>query len=331
MVSIPESNQKEGDFRLMKQMNVPLKRKKSGIVLWKNILHHRYLYFMLLPCVAFFIIFSYIPMAGLLLAFKEYKFNEGILGSPWVGFDYFKQFFNSYQSAELIKNTLIISCMKLFLYLPFPIVLALMFNEVRSKWFKGVSQSVLYLPHFLSWVVVIGLVQRILAPDTGLLNQVIANAGGDGSTFFMMDPDYFYQIMFGSHLWKSIGWDSIIYIAAISGVNPDMYEAAKIDGAGKFREVWNITLPSITPTIVILFILSLGSILSAGFDQIYLLKTPGNAPLSDILDTYIIRVGLQGGQYGYATAVGMLQGIIGLILVVFANKLSRKISDTSLW
>jgi len=331
MVSLPDSKQKEGDFHLMKQITVPLMQKKNGSKLGKRIVQHRYLYFMLLPCVVFFVIFNYIPMGGLLLAFKEYKFNEGILGSPWVGFEYFQTFFNSYQSRELLRNTLVISGMKLFLYLPFPIILALMFNEVRNKWFKNVSQSILYLPHFISWVVVVGLIQRILAPDTGLLNQAISSVGGDGSTFFMMDPQYFYQIMFGSHLWKSIGWDSIIYLAAIAGVNPDMYEAAKMDGASKLREIWNITLPSITPTIVILFILSVGSILSAGFDQIYLLRTPGNMHLSDILDTYIIRVGLREGQFGYATAIGMLQGVIGLILVIMVNKISRKVSDTSLW
>ncbi|MFC5401528.1 ABC transporter permease [Cohnella soli] len=310
---------------------ISLEQTKRKSTLWKRIIAHRYLYFMLLPCVAFFIVFNYIPMSGLLLAFKEYKFNKGILGSPWVGLQYFETFFNSYQSAELIKNTLIISCMKMFLYLPFPIIMALMFNEVRNKWFRNISQSILYLPHFLSWVIVVGLIQRILAPDDGLLNQAISNMGGDGSTFFMMDSKYFYSIMFGSHLWKSIGWDSIIYLAAISGINPDMYEAAKIDGAGKLREIWSITIPSIMPTIVILFILSLGNILSAGFDQIYLLRTPGNMDLADILDTYIIRIGLQSGQYGYATAVGMLQGLIGLILVVIANRIARKVSDTSLW
>ncbi|RXZ82430.1 sugar ABC transporter permease [Paenibacillaceae bacterium] len=299
--------------------------------LWKRILLHRYLYMMLLPCLLFFIIFSYIPMGGLMLAFKDYKFNKGIIGSPWLGFDYFQRFFNDYQSMELIRNTLIISGMKLFLYLPFPIILALMFNEIRSRWFKNVAQSISYLPHFLSWVVVIGLVQRVLAPDTGLLNEAVASMGGDGSTYYLMEPDYFYHIMFGSHVWKSIGWDSIIYLAAISGINPDMYEAAKMDGAGKWREIWNITLPSIMPTILILFILSLGSILTAGFDQLYLLRTPGNMHLSDILDTYIIRVGLQGGQYGYATAVGLMQGVIGLILVVMANRIARRVSDTSVW
>lgn len=299
--------------------------------LWKNIVSHRYLYMMLVPCLVFFFIFSYIPLVGLLMAFKDYKFNAGILGSPWVGLKYFHAFFESYEAKQLIRNTLIISSIKLFVYLPFPIILALMFNELRNKWFKNLSQSIMYLPHFLSWVVVMGLTQRILAPDTGLLNQIIAKLGGDGSIFYLMEANYFYQIMFGSFVWKSIGWDSIIYMAAIAGVSQELYEAAKIDGATKLREVWHITLPSIAPTVVILFILSLGSILSAGFDQIYMLRTPGNMHLADILDTYIIKVGLQQGQYGYATAVGMMQGIIGLVLVILANRISKKVSDTSLW
>ncbi|MGG1636242.1 ABC transporter permease [Paenibacillus sp. NRS-1760] len=286
---------------------------------------------MLLPCLASFIIFSYIPMGGLLLAFKEFKFNQTILESPWVGFEYFAKFFNDVQSMTLIKNTLIISSMKLFLGLPFPILLALMFNEIKNRAFKNIAQSISYLPHFMSWVIVIGLVQRTLAPDTGLLNEAITYFGGDGSTFFMNEAKYFYQIMFGSHIWKTIGWDSIIYLAAIAGINQDMYEAAKIDGASKWAEIWHITLPSIRPTILIVFILSLGSILSAGFDQLYLLKMPGNSDLVDILDTYVIRVGLQQGQYGYATAVGMMQGVIALVLVVTANRFARKVSGTSVW
>lgn len=308
-----------------------LRNKRGFSTWWSKILLHRYLYLMLLPCIASFIIFSYIPMGGLLLAFKEFKFNEGILGSPWVGFMYFENFFNDYRSMILIQNTLIISCMKLFLGLPFPILLALMFNEIKNRWFKNIAQSISYLPHFMSWVIVVGMVQRVLAPDTGLLNEAIAYFGGDGSTFYMNEAEYFYSIMFSSHIWKTIGWDSIIYLAAIAGINQDMYEAAKIDGASKWNEVWHITLPSIRPTIMIVFILSLGSILSAGFDQLYLLRMPGNADLVDILDTYVIRVGLQQGQYGYATAVGMMQGVVGLILVVVANRLARKLSDSSLW
>jgi putative aldouronate transport system permease protein len=286
---------------------------------------------MVLPCIVFFVIFSYIPMGGLMLAFKDYQFNKGILGSPWVGFTYFKAFFDDYQSGMLIRNTIIISCMKVFMGLPFPIILALMFNEIRHKKFRAISQSISYLPHFLSWVIIVGLMQRIFAPDTGLVNEVIRFFGGDGSAFFMMDSKYFYQLMFGSHIWQGIGWDSIIYLAAIAGINPELYEAARMDGANKWREIWHISLPGMRLTISILFILSLGSILQAGFDQIYLLKTPGNADLAEILDTYIIQVGLKSGQYGYATAVGMLQGVIGLILVVFANRASKKFFDESIW
>ncbi|WP_373291173.1 ABC transporter permease [Paenibacillus marchantiophytorum] len=306
-------------------------KKKSHSFLGKRILKHKQLYLMLFPCIAFFVIFSYIPMGGLMLAFKDYQFNKGIIGSPWVGFSYFKAFFNDYQSAQLIKNTLAISSIKLFIGLPFPILLSLMFNEVRNRRFRGITQSISYLPHFLSWVIVVGLMQRMLAPDSGLLNEAIRYFGGDGSTFFMMESNYFYPLMFGSHVWKSIGWDSIIYLAAMAGINMELYEASRIDGANKWHEIWHVTLPGIRMTISILFILSLGSVLNAGFDQIYLMRTPGNMQLADILDTYIIRVGLKDGQYGYATAVGLMQGLIGLFLVIGANKASKKLTDESVW
>lgn len=305
--------------------------KKRNTQLLRRIVQHKFLYMMLLPCIVFFIVFSYIPMGGLMLAFKEYQFNKGIIGSPWVGLKYFEAFFNEYQSGNLIKNTLIISCMKVFVGLPFPILLALMFNEVRKGRFRAISQSISYLPHFLSWVIIVGLMQRIFAPDTGLINEVIKLFGGEGDTFFMMESSAFYPLMFGSYIWQSIGWDSIIYLAAIAGINPDLYEAARIDGANKWREIWHITLPGMRLTIMILFILSLGGILQAGFDQIYLMRTPGNMELADILDTYVIRVGLQGGQYGYATAVGLMQGVIGLVLVLTANRASKKFFDESIW
>jgi putative aldouronate transport system permease protein len=297
----------------------------------RRIATHRYLYIMVLPCLLFFAIFNYIPMAGLLLAFKEYKFNTTIFNSPWVGMEYFKRFFDDYQSGQLISNTLVISCMKLLLGMPFPILLALMFNEVRSKWFRGLTQSIMYLPHFLSWVIIVGLMQRVFAPEIGIVNEVIKWFGGDGSTFFAMDAKYFYPMMFWSYIWQTIGWGSIIYYAAITGINPNLFEAAKIDGANKWQEIRYVTLPSIMPTIVIVFILSLGGIMTAGFDQLYLMRTPGNMHLSDVLDTYIIRVGIQNAQFGYATAVGLMQGLIGFVLVVLANRATRKLSDNSLW
>ncbi|WP_408633520.1 ABC transporter permease [Pontibacillus litoralis] len=297
----------------------------------ENVWQHRVQYMMLLPCILFFILFSYLPMAGMILAFKEFRFDTGIFGGAWVGLEYFERFFQDPQSWTFIKNTLIISSMKLILALPFPIILALMFNEVQSNKLRGFFQSIMYMPHFLSWVVVVGIIQSILAPNTGLLNQFISFLGGDGSTYFLMEEEYFHSVMFWSYIWKDIGWNSIIYFAAIMSISPALYEAAAIDGANKLRQIWHITLPGIRPTILILFILSLGNILSAGFDQIYLLQMPGNTEVSEIIDTYVIKTGLESGQFGYATAVGMMQGVVGLIVVVIVNRFSNKMFNTSLW
>lgn len=298
---------------------------------WTRIIKHNVFYIMLFPCLLFFLLFSYWPMAGLVLAFKEYGFNTGILGGEWVGFRYFEQFFSDPRSSIYFNNTIIIGILKLFIALPFPIVLALMFNDVQNNKLRGAFQSITYLPYFISWVVVVGLMNRLLAPNTGLINQAIEAFGGDGSTFFMMNEGLFYPLVFISYIWKGIGWDSIIYYAAIVAVAPTLYEAAAIDGAGKWRQVWHVTLPGITATIIILFILSLGDILSSGFDQIYLMQNPGNADVSETIDTYIVRTGLQGGQFGYATAIGLMQGIAGLILTIIVNKITSKKFGTSLW
>lgn len=299
--------------------------------LYMRIWSHRVLYLLLLPCIVYFILFAYVPMAGVVLAFKKYSFSKGIWGSPWVGFDYFKQFFTSYDCVRLLRNTLTVGFMKCILEFPFAIVLALMLNEIRMKKFKKIAQTITYLPHFMSSVIIITMVQRILAPDTGVLNQISALFGGDGSTYYLMESQYFYPILFILDLWKSIGWNSIIYLAAISGVDPSLYEAAEMDGCGKLRKMWSITLPSIRGTIGVLFILGVGGLLSSGFDQIYLLRTPGNMALADTLDTFVVRVGISGGQFGYATAIGLIQGVVGLILVLSCNKLSKKVTEVGIW
>ncbi len=297
----------------------------------KQIWQHKILYLMLFPCVIFFFVFSYLPMAGMVLAFKEFRYDTGIWGGEWVGLKYYERFFSDSMSWNYIWNTLIISFMKLVLALPFPIILALMFNEIANDKLRTIVQSITYIPHFLSWVVVIGIVQSILAPNTGLVNEIIKLSGGDGNRFFLMEPESFYPIMFSSYVWKDIGWNSVIYFAAIVGISPQLYEAAMIDGANRLKQVLYVTIPSIMPTILVLFILSLGNILSAGFDQIYLLQTPGNLSVSEIIDTYVIKTGLKGGDFGYATAIGLIQGVIGLIIVLIVNFITHKKYETSLW
>lgn len=289
-------------------------------------------YLMLLPAIIFFLVFSYWPMSGVVLAFREFTFTSGMYGEGFVGLEYFIDFFTDRETPMFIRNTLIVSLIKLFVYLPFPIILALILNEIKNPKLRGPYQSISYLPYFISWVVVIGILNRLFAPDTGLVNILLANLGiSDGSKFWMMDTNFFYPAVFGTYLWKNIGWDSIIYFAAIVGISPSLYEAAAIDGANRWKQTLNVTLPGIRGTIVILFILSLGGILTAGFDQVYLMQNPGNYAVSETIDTYIVKTGLEQAQYGPATAVGLVQGLAGLILTVIANKFADKYGDNAVW
>ena len=296
-----------------------------------KLLHYWPLYVMLLPAIIYYILICYVPMAGNVLAFKEYSFKKGIWGSDFVGLRYFESFFKSYDALRLIKNTLTVGFIKCILEFPFAIILALLLNELKNMKFKKASHTITYLPHFLSSVIIVTMIQRLLAPNNGVINQIIAGLGGDGSTFFLMDAKYFLGILFSMDLWRNIGWDSIIYLAAISSVDTSLYEAAQMDGCGKLKRMWHITLPGIRGTIGLLFIMGVGGLLSSGFEQIYLLRTPGNMQLADTLDTYVVRVGLQGGQFGYATAIGLIQGLVGLVLVIGTNKICKKLTEVSLW
>lgn len=289
------------------------------------------LYLMLVPCIIYYVLICYVPMGGVLLAFKDYSFRKGIWGSPWVGFRYFRMFFTSYDFPRLLRNTLIVGFIKCILEFPFAIILALLLNEFKNEKFKKISQTITYLPHFLSTVIIVTMLQRILAPNIGVLNQFIGKLGGDSSTFFLMEPKYFFQLLFSMDLWRNIGWDSIIYLAAISGVDTALYEAASIDGCSRLKKIWHITLPGIRGTIGLLFIMGVGGLLSSGFEQIYLLRTPGNMAVADTLDTFVLQMGLMNGQFGYATAVGLIQGIVGLILVIVCNRLSKRFTGVSLW
>lgn len=301
--------------------------------LYRRILSCWPLYVMLTPAIVYYILICYVPIAGNVLAFKDYSFNRGIWGSKWAKpwYLYFQIFFNSYDAKRLILNTFRIGFIKCILEFPFAIILALLLNEIRAPRFKRITQTITYLPHFLSSVIIVTMIQRILAPNIGVLNQIIAALGGDGSTFFLMKANAFHKILFGMDLWRNIGWDSIIYLAAISGVDQELYEAAGIDGCNRLGQIWHVTLPGIRGTIGLLFIMGVGGLLSSGFDQMWLLRTPGNMSVADTLDVYVVRIGLQQGQFGYAAAIGLIQGLVGLILVVTANTISRKVMEVGLW
>ncbi|MDU4694629.1 MULTISPECIES: ABC transporter permease [Paenibacillus] len=296
----------------------------------RKIWYFRHIYLFLLPAIIWFLVFAYYPMYGILIAFKDFKYNLGILGSPWAGFRYFEQFLHDSRFYEVLRNTLSISALKLLFGFPAPLILALMLNAVMHAKIKRVFQTISYLPHFVSWVVVVTLLQKILSPNVGLINDIRYQMGLD-PIFFMGKPELFYPLVIISDIWKGVGWGSIIYLAALTNIDPHLYEAAEIDGAGRWSKLFKITLPCLTPTIAILLIFSLSGILNAGFDQIWLMQTPSTLGVSEILDTYVLKTGLQQGQLAYSTAIGLFKSAISLLLIVAVNHISRRVSEVSLW
>jgi putative aldouronate transport system permease protein len=288
------------------------------------------LYSMILPGLVFFLVFKYIPLGGSIIAFQNYNIFDGVTGSKFVGLKHFDNLFAYPEFYRIFKNTLLISLYQLIFGFPAPIILALLLNEVGKAVFKRTVQTILYLPHFLSWVIVGGLVINFLSPSSGLLNDVVKLFGGE-PIFFMQEPGYFRTIIVSSGMWKEVGWGTIIYLAALAGINPDLYEAAEVDGAGKLRQVFSITLPSILPTIMVLLLLRIGNILDLGFEQIYILLNPLVTETGEVFDTYIYRIGLLGGQYSYTTAIGLFKSVIGFVLLVGANYISRKSTGNSIY
>ncbi|MDR2419702.1 MAG: ABC transporter permease subunit [Treponema sp.] len=294
-----------------------------------NLVKFRWQYAMLLPGVVCLLLFSYMPMAGVQIAFRNYRIGNTIWNARWVGLDNFR-FFLDPEFWRVLKNTLVISVSRFVFGFPAPIILALLINEIRSVTFKRLVQSVTYLPHFISWVVVAYLIDAFLAPNTGLLNQFFMRFGGK-SIFFMGRVDLFVPIIVISNVWKTIGWGTIVYLAAITGIDPEMYEAATIDGANRFAQVWHITMPCIIPTVVLMLILAMPSLLNAGMDQIYPLQNNVNLPVSNVLDIYILNNGLRQGRYSMSTAVGLVNSLVALFLVVVSNKAANKLSGDGLW
>lgn len=297
---------------------------------WKRIKEHKLLYLFILPCVVWLMIFCYYPMYGAILAFKDYRYDLGILGSDWVGFKHFEKFMTSPEFWTVIGNTLIISGMKLLLCFVAPILLALLLNEVHNTKFKSAIQTMSYLPNFVSWVVVVQLMTVIFSPYGGIVNN-IRNTMGMESIFFMGERDSFYPMVILSDIWKNAGWGSIVYLSALSGVSVELYEAATIDGAGRLKSTWHVTLPGIKGTIGIMFIFAVGNILNAGFDQILLLQQPANNEISEILDTYILKTGLNYGRFEYATAIGLFKSVFAFGLMALTNFVSQKTMEVGIW
>lgn len=287
---------------------------------------------MLLLPVAYLVIFSYVPMYGVQIAFKRFNAGLGITRSPWVGFEHFIKFFESYLFVRTIRNTLEISLYSLIVGFPFPIILAIALNCCRRPRYKRVVQMVTYAPHFISLVVLCGMILQFLSPKFGIINNVIKFLGGK-EILFIASPEYFSSIYVWSGIWQNVGWSSIIYVAALSGIDPELHEAAIIDGASRLKRVRYIDLPGILPTIIILLILSFGSIMSVGFEKVLLLQNSQNLERSEIISTYLYKVGLASSMpnYSYSTAIGLFNSAINFILLIFINTLSKKVSQTSLW
>ncbi|MEG0126879.1 MAG: ABC transporter permease subunit [Clostridia bacterium] len=288
------------------------------------------LYAMLLLPVIYFIIFKYIPMLGNVLAFRRYRPAMGPYGTEWVGFRYFEKFMSDPSFWRAFSNTLVLSVLNLVINFPLPIIFAIMLNEVRHVRFKKLVQTVSYMPRFISTVVVIAIMTEVLSPSSGLLNMFLQKFGIK-PIYFMNEPQYFRALYIFTDSWQFTGWTAIIYLAAITGISSDLFEAATIDGASRFQQVRYVTIPSIMPTIMVMFILSVGRLLSLGFEKVLLMYTPSNSVVSDILDTLVYRVGLANQNYSYATAIGLFSGLIGVVLVTGSNALSRKLTGDSIY
>lgn len=310
-------------------------RKKTGLMafIYRYRIHRNWqLYLMLIPVIAFFAVFCYAPMYGITLAFKDYKVLKGILGSPWADpwFKYFKQFFNAPVFRRVLVNTIVLSLESLLLGFPLPIILALSINEVSSVKYKKFVQNITYAPHFLSTLVLVGMIRSFTNTDYGIVNIIIRKLGGQGYNW-MQKSTLFRPLYIGSGIWQNIGWDSIIYIAALAGIDPQLHEAAMVDGASRIQRIWHINLPGILPTMVILLILNSGHIMNIGFEKVFLMQNDLNMAYSDVISTYAYRIGIESAQYSLSTAIGLFNSLINCMLLLIVNTISGRLNETSLW
>lgn len=310
-------------------VNLRAYKKKKPTVL-NTFVRDYQLWIMILPAIVVIFIFNYIPMYGIQLAFRDYNFAKGLTGGEWRGLFYFKQFFESYQFADLMKNTIVISLSTVVLSFPAPIILALLINQLRWKRAKKALQTTVYLPHFISIVVMVGLLNVLLSPNSGVIGHLLQSIGL-GSVNLLGSTSTFVPVYVLSEIWQHCGWNSIIYLAALSTVDPQLYDASKIDGASRWQTIRNIEIPALIPTIIILFVLSMGSVLSTGFEKIFLMQNSLNLPVSEVISTYVYKIGIVSNQFSYSAAIGLFNTLINFFFLYTMNLVARKTSETSLW
>ena len=298
--------------------------------LWRRVKRKRVLYLMLLPGMLLLLIFHYIPMWGVLIAFKDYRVLKGILASDWVGLKHFRAFFGGRMFSSVVLNTLILNCYSLIFAFPLPLVFALMLNEVRVDWFNKGVQTITYMPHFISTVVIVGMMKELLSPTNGIVNQILMRMGHE-PIYFFGKAGYFRSLYIISGAWAGTGWGSIVYLAAITAVDVSLYEAATIDGASRLQKIWHVTLPCIRSTFMVMLILRLGQMLGSDSEKVLLMQTSGNRSVSELLSTYIYNRGVLNSEYSYSTAVGLFNSAVSFLLILVANTLSRRLTEESLW
>ena len=312
---------------ILEPLPLPTRRERWRRMVVRDLKRNKHIYLMLLPVILYYLVFHYGPMYGAVIAFQDFNPVKGVFGSTWVGLQNFQDFFASFYFTRLMFNTLAISVLDLVFGFPAPIILALLINELRWNPFKRLVQSVTYLPHFISLIVVVGMLFDFFARD-GIANQLLSLKD---PVAFMQDPDWFRQLFVGSGIWQHVGWGSIVYLAAIANIDPTLYEAAKVDGASRFRQVWHITLPGILTTIVILLVLRIGMVMSVGYEKIILMYNPLTYETADVISTYVFRRGVLQADFSFSAAVGLFNSVVNLVLLYAANRVSRRLTQSSLW
>jgi putative aldouronate transport system permease protein len=326
----PFSSERKRRMSEVSMPHAPIDRKRIRSERLRRLNRNKLLYLMILPGLIYFIIFKYVPMYGLIIAFKNYKPFKGMNGSDWAYLQHFERLFQDPMFYTIFKNTLILFSMNLLFFFPVPIILSLLLNELRLQWFKRTVQTIIYIPHFMSWVIVVSISFVVLTQDGGVINDLLSYFGMEQINFLLSTewfrPMYIFQV-----IWREAGWGTIIYLAAMSAIDPQMYEAARMDGAGRFKQMWHITLPSIRSVIVVLLILKIGDVLELGFEHVYLLLNSMNREVAEIFDTYVYTAALRQGQFSYATAVGFFKSFVGLVLVVLANWWAKKVGEEGVY